>query len=197
MRAHYASLQPDAVLTTSVMEGYGFPDYCPASIRLHGVLDCAILYDLTPLILSEQFLVYPPHVAFYERQLEVLKRADLLLAISESSRTDAIRLLGAEGESIANIRAAAATIFSKAPRLDRRELLPTESYVLFAGGVDPNKNVRLVAEAFARLPAELQTKHRLVHVGAMSEEGRQSVRKAARHAGTSEILFSASLTTRR
>jgi glycosyltransferase involved in cell wall biosynthesis len=189
VRAHHASLRPDAVLISSVMEGFGTPDYCPAFLDLPGTLQCAILYDLTPKILAEQFLSYPPHIAFYERQLEVLRRMGLLLAISESSRRDAMTLLDIDPDAIVNIAAAAAGIFREAERLPRTPSLPPGQYVLFAGGVDPNKNATFAVKAFARLPAALRDRHTLVHVGSMPEDHRTQMQAIARKGGMSDVVF--------
>jgi glycosyltransferase involved in cell wall biosynthesis len=189
VRAHHASLRPDAVLTSSVMEGFGTPDYCPAFLDLPETLECAILYDLTPKILAEQFLSFPPHIAFYERQLGTLRRMGLLLAISESSRRDAVRLLDVDPDAVVNIAAAAAGIFREAERLSRSPSLPSGRYVLFAGGVDPNKNARFAVEAFARLPAGLKDRHTLVHVGAMPEDHRAQMQAIARRGGMRDVVF--------
>ena len=104
VRAHHASLQPDAVLTTSVMEGFGFGDHCPAPLRpaRHSRSGCALRPD--PASAGEGISRNTRlQAAFYQRQIEVLKRTDLLLAISRSSRDDAIRLLGIGEERVATI----------------------------------------------------------------------------------------------
>ena len=59
VRAHYASLQPDAVVTASVMEGFLLGDHCPAPPGLPGVVEAAVLYDLIPLVLAGDFLPTP------------------------------------------------------------------------------------------------------------------------------------------
>ena len=187
VRAHYASLQPDAVVTASVMEGFLLGDHCPAPPGLPGVVEAAVLYDLIPLVLAGDFLTDPLYAAFYRRQVEVLKKADLLLAISRSSREDAIRLLGLGESRVAHIGAAVDPKFELTPRAPRGAALPGAPYILFAGGIDRNKSIGLAIEAFARLPATLRTEHSLLHVGSLPAEGRQEARTAgrgSRHSGS-------------
>ena len=180
VRLHYASLEPDAVLQTSVFEGFGALDVAPVAPDLPGVLSCAILYDLIPLVLPDRFLTAPTYRAHYQRQLGTLERTDLLLAISDATRRDALDRLGRGPQSIATIRGAVEETLRDAPRAPRAPELPSEPYVLVAGGQDPNKNLAAAFDAFARLPKALRQRFRLVHIGTLHHSERDLAAEFAR-----------------
>ena len=92
--AFIASLAPDYVLVTSLFEGLG-DDAVTSVARLGNVVPTAVvLYDLIPLIQRDVYLINPVVANWYETRLDSLRRADLLLSISESSRQEAIHFLG-------------------------------------------------------------------------------------------------------
>lgn len=195
-RLHYASLEPHCVIISSLFEGYGAGDLCPFGINLPGVVSCAVLYDLIPLILRERF-PDPSYLAFYERQLNVLKHTDCLLSISESSKRDAVRVLGLDEERVTNIGAAVSSTFHELERGPRPDIGTKKEYMLFSGGIDPNKNLALAVEAFARLPDEIRRKHDLVHVGVLAMEARNSLLATARRRGVRDIVFLGHVSDRR
>lgn len=96
-----------------------------------------------------------------------LRRADRLLASSESTRDDLMRLLGVPAERISVAPLAAAPAFSRRP--SRREIasflaergLPRD-YVLALSSIDPRKNAHRVIDAYARLPLGVRASHTLV-----------------------------------
>ncbi|MGA2595873.1 MAG: glycosyltransferase family 1 protein [Bryobacteraceae bacterium] len=73
-----------------------------------------------------------------------LKRADGLIAVSENTRQDAIRILGIAPEKIV-------TIYSGVPD-DYFDAVPAERskpYVLFVGTIEPRKNLEALLDAWA------------------------------------------------
>ena len=116
-----------------------------------------------------------------------MKKTDLLLAISRSSREDAIRLLGLGESQVAHIGAAVDPKFELTPRAPRGAALPGAPYILFAGGVDRNKSIGLAIEAFARLPATLRTEHSLLHAALCQPKAGKTLARQAedpRHSGS-------------
>jgi hypothetical protein len=108
----------------------------------------AILYDIIPYIFHEQYLDSdPPIKKWYLERIEMLKKFDVLLAISESSRQDAINLLGINPDKVVNISGAASSHFRKMKldENDKQELLQrfgvTRPFVLYIGGNDFRKNM--------------------------------------------------------
>ncbi len=101
--AFLASLKPDLVHVSSLFEG--FVDDTLTSIGALGrTLPTAVtLYDLIPLIYRDIYLADQVMESWYERKLSSLRRAQLWLAISESSRREGLALLNLPEEWVVNV----------------------------------------------------------------------------------------------
>jgi glycosyltransferase involved in cell wall biosynthesis len=187
-----AGLAPDAVFVLSLFEGLNESVVTGIGRFDARVPVATILYDLIPHVMRDPYLTNPVVEAWYEGKLDDLRRADLLLSISECSRQDAIRHLGFPGERIVNIAGAAADHFR--PRtLDagqRRELGDRlgldRPFVMYTGGDDHRKNLEGLIRAFGRLPGDLRAAHRLAVVCSLGAERRRVLGEAIRAAGLSE-----------
>jgi glycosyltransferase involved in cell wall biosynthesis len=128
----------------------------------------ATIHDLTCWLLPETHR--PANVAadkaFAER---ILKRADGLIAASEATRSDAVRLLKLPPEKIRVIHHGVADMFFRATPADadaaRSRLGLHRSYLLFVGTIEPRKNVDLLLDAFQGLPASIREEFELVLAG--------------------------------
>ena len=193
VRAQFlASLQPDIVHVSSIFEGLGDEavTFSPPGLeRLPLVGTC---YDLIPLIRHKEYLegqgVLVPHRRWYYAGLHEMFLAEGLLAISESSRQEAITHLGFDAGKVSNIQAGIGPAF-RPPELDKAAAAARLArygvqapYILFVGAGDPRKNEQGFIEAYVRLPAELRALHQLVLVGHV-DEGR--LRQLLADAGTS------------
>jgi len=90
----------------------------------------------------------------------VLKQADRLIAVSENTRRDAMRLLDLPPEKIEVIYSGVADAFFDAkPRESRRP------YVLFVGTIEPRKNVETLLDAWAQLKPSLREEFELLVAG--------------------------------
>lgn len=89
-----------------------------------------------------------------------LKRARGLIAVSENTRQDAIRLLGIQPDRIR-------TIYSGVPQayFDATPSRRSKPYLLYAGTIEPRKNVDLLLDAYAALPEALRNMYDLVLAG--------------------------------
>jgi glycosyltransferase involved in cell wall biosynthesis len=161
--------RPDIVWLGSVVEGFTDDALAP-----HAALDClsvATLYDLIPLHDPTEYLANARAREWYTRRLEVLKRCDVLLAISEWVRNDAITRLGIDPARVVAIGAGVDDRFTPPPEgVDHADFLSerfgiTRPFVLYNGGFDKRKNVLSLVDAFADLPTEVRTAHILVIVG--------------------------------
>ena len=61
------------------------------------------LYDLIPLLMPQQYLADTNWARRYHRRLDLIRGADLVLAISEHTRRDGIRLLDLDPNRVVNI----------------------------------------------------------------------------------------------
>lgn len=163
-----ATLYPDVVLVSSLFEGYmsnavtsigAVPTHYPTA---------TVLYDLIPLLNKEVYLGTSELQAYYQCKIDWLKNADILLAISDSSRQEAIENLSIDPQRIANISAAIGEQFKadddQARGAERLQRLGIKApFILYApGGFDPRKNFARLLEAYSRLSDELKSRYPLV-----------------------------------
>ena len=105
--AFLASLKPDVVHVSSLFEGY--EDDAVTSIgRFTEAFPTAVtLYDLIPLANPDEPLkANALYTDYYQRKITHLKRAQRLLAISESSRLEALSALHFPADMVVNISSA-------------------------------------------------------------------------------------------
>lgn len=188
--AFLASLNPDVVLVSSLFEGPR-NDAVTSIGRLGCTLPTAvILYDLIPLTQRHLYLENPVDETWYENKLDHLRRADLLLAISEWSRRQGMRYLGFSPEMCVNISAAAGPQFQPQRIDSRREQEIRKRYglnrpfVMYTGGIDPRKNIEGLIRAYANQDNQLRAKHQLAIVCAnLSPSSRAVLEALARKQG--------------
>lgn len=129
------------------------------------------LYDLIPEIFADLYLTDPGLRRRYRTRLELLKRADRVLAISEATARDAVERLGIPPERIAFVGAGVADRFRRpARREDAVRALAARlpevrpGFLLYTGGIDYRKNIDRLLVAYASLSRRLRAAHQLVIV---------------------------------
>ena len=186
--AFLASLNPDVIHVTSLFEG--LVDNAVTSVGLlpQAIPTTVTLYDLIPYIYRRPYLENPDVESWYLNKIEHLKRADLLLAISESSRREGLSCLGLRDDRTINIATDAdahfhqMTISAEAEHALRQRYGLVRPFVLYTGGIDHRKNIEGLVRAFAMLPTTLRTLHQLVVVCSIQPETRRMLEQlAARH----------------
>jgi alpha-1,3-rhamnosyl/mannosyltransferase len=133
--------------------------HAPSHARL-----TATMHDLTA------FLMPTVHTAgnvradqiFAER---ILKRADGLIAVSENTRQDAIRLLGIKPERITTIYSGVSEAFFDAVPVARQR-----PYLLYVGTIEPRKNLETLLDAWKQLRASLRGEFELLVAGPVGWE---------------------------
>jgi glycosyltransferase involved in cell wall biosynthesis len=186
--AFFASLDADVVHVASVFE-FG-PYSCPTIGRGPGRHRTAVtLYDLIPHLNREVYLHRPEVARDYDGGLAQLKRADLWLAISESSRREGVEHLGLPDDRAVNISSAIDGHFAPGDvPADRDVQLRVHyglwrPYVMYTGGIDPRKNVEGLIEAWARLPEGLRRAHQLAIVCSVQPDERARLEQLADSVG--------------
>ena len=174
--AFLASIKPDVVHVSSLIEGY-MDDAVTSIGRFDTTTPVSVsLYDLIPLLNPAHYLdPDPAYAQYYHRKIEHLRRASLMLAISESSRQEGLAQLGVPDGRVVNISTAADAHFhqlsvseSQARQL-REKFGLTRPFVLCTGGADERKNLPRLMRAYARLLPAVREKHQLVLAGKISE----------------------------
>jgi alpha-1,3-rhamnosyl/mannosyltransferase len=156
---HAANVLGPAVLDallgrTDVFHAGNLVRQAPRKARL-----TATIHDLTSWIMPEvhmQSTLRADHT-FEER---ILKRADGLIAVSENTRQDAIRVLGIAPEKIRTIHSGVAEEY-----FDARPSQRAKPYVLFVGTVEPRKNLNTLLDGWRSLRPDLRERFDLVVAG--------------------------------
>ena len=190
--AFIASLQPDYVLVTSLFEGLG-DDAVTSVAKLGNTVPTAVvLYDLIPLINRKIYLSNQVVEGWYEARLDSMRRADLLLAISNSSRQEAIDHLGFDAEACVNISTAADAHF--VPQVvsgTREQALRARyglhgRYVMYTGGIDYRKNIEGLLLAYAALAPNVRAGLQLAIVCSVQDHNRAELERVAADAGLAQ-----------
>ncbi|UEM22291.1 glycosyltransferase family 4 protein [Skermanella mucosa] len=188
-------LRPDVVHVSSLFEGLYHDVTTSVAGAVPGLPTAVTLYDLIPLAHPEVLPDDPRSSEWYARKLMSLRRADMLLAISDHSAREASEMLGIGGDRIRTIHSAADPRFRPADAAEARRdggkallkrLNITRPFVLFVGTVDPHKNLAGLLQAYARLPRDLRKSHQLVLVCVVNPPDRIRVPIMAREAGLSD-----------
>jgi glycosyltransferase involved in cell wall biosynthesis len=119
----------------------------------------ATLFDMTVMLMPELHTEGNRRAeqGFHER---VLRRAHGLIAISESAKDDAVRLLRLDPNRIDVIYPGIDERFFHATPMKREK-----PYVLFVGTVEPRKNIDCLLDAWLELPLLTRESHELVVAG--------------------------------
>ena len=173
-------IKPDIIHISHPFEGFaervGVFD---PSLRVEGQVISATLYDLIPLLYQQHYFENPQFHRWYSMKLAWLRKADLLFAISESTRQDAIRLLGIEPWRIVTIHGGISEHFIPPVNIEqaRNRLLLRfplrEKTILYTGGDDHRKNIKGAIRAFSKLGPKLRANTQLVIVCSMLPEREQ------------------------
>jgi glycosyltransferase involved in cell wall biosynthesis len=143
------------------------PDFIPP-LKAKGPLVITI-HDLA-------FLIYPQFVtkdsAHYYGQIDrAVRRADAIIAVSESTRHDLIKMLGAPDDKITVIYEAADPLFQPSDRTVALQSVQAlfdipEDFILFVSTIEPRKNVPGLLRAYRRLRDKYKLTPALVLAGA-------------------------------
>ncbi|HEX8604428.1 MAG TPA: glycosyltransferase [Pseudoduganella sp.] len=193
-----ARLQPDAVVVTSLFEGYVDDSIVSVGAFTDGADTAVVLHDLIPFLNPDAYLRQPEQRSYYERKIASLRKAGLLLANSEHSRQEAIDALGLPPGQVVTISTAVEESFSAGmpdpARLQAvRERCGIKRAVLMCapGGFDTRKNIDGLITAYSLLPGAVRSAHQLVIVSRINDSERERLEQAARRSGlaTDEMVL--------
>lgn len=177
MREHFLEqLKPDVIHIPTLFEGYGDDAVTSVGSYTSGHTTAVTIHDLIPLMDQANYLPNPAIRDFYFRKIESLKRAGLLLAISESSRLEAIEHLDWSPERIINTSEGADAHFKVVALSPERIAQVKATYgitrkmVMYApGGFDSRKNFDGLMQAYALLSPEIRRDYQLVLASRLSK----------------------------
>lgn len=184
-REHFiAQLRPDAVLVTSLFEGFVDDAVVSVGAFAGAARTAVVLYDLIPFLNPDAYLGSAIQRAYYERKIASLRSAGLLLAISDYSRQEAIDALALAPESVHAISTAVDDCFcpdtTQSPEQvaqQKDELRArfgiNRSLLMYApGGFDARKNIDGLITAYCLLPPALRDTHQLLIASKLGERDR-------------------------
>ena len=187
--AFLASLNPSVVLVSSLFEGLIDDAVTSIGSLSHTTPTAVVLFDLIPLINRSPYLDNPKVAEWYESKIDHLKRANLLLSISESSRKEGIEHLKFSEDSIFNISTAADSHFEASPVSNEVKTNLYQQYginlpyLMYTGGIDHRKNIEGLIRAYASLPSAVRKSHQLAIVCSVQPNDRARLDKFAEKHG--------------
>ena len=183
----YACIGADVLHISSVFEGWlvGKAHVTSRPADIAGPIRSATLYDLIPLLFSDVYLA-PEVRPDYMTKIGVFQQLDVVLAISESARQDAIIHLGIAPDRVVNIRGATRGAFRRIDAIDpvycsevRTRYGLDGRFMMYTGGIDHRKNIPRLIDAFASLPPALVAQVQLAIVCAVLPDQRDALLKHA------------------
>ncbi|HEV2945073.1 MAG TPA: glycosyltransferase [Solirubrobacteraceae bacterium] len=166
----------------------------PVWARGFDVRTVVTLYDLIPLVFPEHYLRDPVIRTRYQTRAELVRRADQVLAISQTTAEDAIERLGVDPDRVSVIDAGATEKFSHmydSPAAawtvlgaSLRSIRP--GYMLYVAGFEFRKNLERLIAAYGLLTPELRSSHQLVIACRMLPSEAELLRTWAAQAGIDE-----------
>ena len=158
------------------------------------------VHDLIPFVLNDLYLQSASERRWYRTRLELVRRADRVIAVSQATANDVVEITGIDSERVTVVSEGPAERFKPLPdrSVGMRALtraLPRlhADFVLYPGGMDPRKNISRLLEAYAGLPAELRRQNQLVITGKLTDWDRRQVERMITGLGVGvgeDVLFS-------
>jgi glycosyltransferase involved in cell wall biosynthesis len=146
----------------------------PSRLRLS-----ATVHDLTGFLMPE---LHPPANRRAEASFANLaRRADGLIAVSQCTKDDAVRVFGIAPDKITVIHSGVADAFFHCQPDEveavRRHYKLARPFVLFVGTIEPRKNLDTLLDAWEALPLGLREHHDLVIAGPVGWAGERTVNR--------------------
>ncbi|WP_346308585.1 glycosyltransferase [Limnohabitans sp.] len=185
-------LSPDVIHVTSLLEGFADDAVTSVRRRQGQALVAVTLYDLIPYLNPDPYLLNPSLKSWYLEKIEHLRRADLWLAISASSRAEGVQHLGFSSAQCHNISTDADAMFCPLALGPAREQALRQLYglnagfVMYTGGIDHRKNIEGLIRAFARLPSATRLTHQLAIICSVQPADRERLQRQAAAEGLAE-----------
>ena len=124
------------------------------------------LYDVIPLIFRNVYLKIEPDIKWYLKVLEFIKDCDAILAISETTKKDAITYAAMSPDKIKVISGGVDSKFKVCTDVKPSARFKIRKpYVIYTGGDDFRKNLPAAIQAFSHANKILCSKYQLVIVG--------------------------------
>ncbi len=190
IREHFLKSQnPDVVHLCSLFEGWNDNSVTSVESPDSNISTTVTLHDLIPLCYQQRYLKNSIVKQWYARKLYHLKQSNLLFAISESAKREAIELLEFPAESVINSSSDADPLFRpvrlppwEADNLKIKSGI-TRPFIMYTGGDDPRKNVEKLVLAYASLPEKQQSAYQLIIIYQQSPDEKKHYTRLCKKLG--------------
>lgn len=159
------------------------------------------VYDIIPYVMKEKYLADKTTYDWYMKCIDDLRWADEIFVISESVKTDLVKLLNFDPDKIKIIWGAVDEKYSivDISESEKSALLGkfgvTKPFVMCTGGEDGRKNLDGLVRAYSLMPADIRRKYQLVVVCKLSENGRKKLTDEAKRCGIEkDVVFTGFVT---
>lgn len=135
------------------------------------------IHDLIPYFLPE--MVRPSFLKRFTREMpEIVSRADHILTVSMLSKQDIINIFGVDPQKISVVYSAPTDAYQSLPQEPTKKFLAAKyglkkPYLLYAGGLNPRKNVAELIYAYSKINRDLHQLQQLVILGGDSKHANQ------------------------
>ena len=157
------------------------------------------LHDLIPLRAPHRYLPTEAHRDRYQARASWVADADLVLADSEFTRSEAVELLGCDPDKVVNIGCGVSSFFTPSDATDSEHFrwylgeLEDQPFVLTVGGSDVRKGTERLVSAVGQL-VRAGFDLRLLVVGELSPEWQARLAEGASAAGmTGRVVLAGSV----
>ncbi len=130
------------------------------------------VHDLIPLIFKES--TSAKNRLIFKMNFSLLKYADRIIAVSQNTKNDIVRILGIAEEKVVVIHNGVDHLHKTDQDLEENsggEICEESPFILYVGGMDPLKNIPTLIRAFDKI-TEKHKNLKLVMVGADGEKMR-------------------------
>lgn len=191
-KAFFASLAPDVVLVSSLFEGLGDDAVTEIESCIDGFITATVLYDLIPYIHQNPYLENPDVKKWYLEKIDFLKKSDLCLAISESSRLEGVNYLSLDDAKCIGISTDADEQFRKV-KMAPVEIVEVKkkygiknNFVMYTGGIDFRKNIEGLIRAYSLLAKQVRQQYQLAIICSIQEDSRKKLLSLVEKCGLDE-----------
>lgn len=167
---------PDAVLICSIFEGINDDTITSIGLLNSRAITAVVIHDLIPLLNQEYYLnSNEVWKNWYFEKINHVKRADLILTVSNSASQEVIEHLEISQSRVVTMGSGVAREFglTQVSSLDATLLLKkfriTRPFLMHTSAFDPRKNFEGLIKAFADIPKLIRKNYQLVLVFKFSE----------------------------
>lgn len=196
-REHFlASLQADAILFSSMFEGFEGDVFTSAGTLCKEALRAVVAYDLIPARNPKKYLASTDVRDWYYEKLAAFSSCDLFLTISNSVNREVIEDIKVDASHVANIMGGADefVVHSKDSERGSSDLYQnlgiSKPYFVYPASFEKRKNFESLIAAFGRFVSETNGQHQLVLVTSNAPEVVTAISSLAGKAGldTTDVI---------